>query len=109
MAPMLPSARLVWWSSTRLSIPESFSNICRKERRTGSFVRNNSFIASKPREAGTRPNGAALDRSPRQSMLAAVNARQADRVAIGPPAGQAGELGGAGGGCRSEERRVGKE
>src|SRR6516162_698389 len=93
MAPMLPSARLVWWSSTKLSIPESLSNICRKERRTGSLVRNSSFITSEPCEAGTRHNGAALDRSPRQSMLAAVNARQADRVAIGPPAGQEGELG----------------
>src|SRR6516165_2934261 len=77
MAPMLPSTRLVWWSRMRLSIPESPSRACSQDRRTGSFVRSNSFIGRNVHGEQKAYGGAALDRSLRHSMLVHVRARQA--------------------------------
>src|ERR1700757_3181323 len=55
---MLPSTRLVWWSRTRLSIPESLSNDCKNDRRTGSLVRSSSFIGRELREVVIGARGA---------------------------------------------------
>src|SRR5579875_2433629 len=75
MAPILPSTRLVCWSSTKLSMPRSRSSACSQDRRTGSFVRSSSSSALRS-ENRAADCAAALDHNPGHSMLAGIRARQ---------------------------------
>src|SRR5437870_5649992 len=63
-------------------MPESLSNDCRNDKRTGSLVRSSSFMILSFARLRLACEGAALDRPSRQSMLADIQARQADRQAF---------------------------
>src|SRR5438105_11795850 len=120
---MLPSTRLVCWSSTTLSIPASRNSAWAQDRRTTSLVRSSSFIGPwKPVPE------AAIDTADRMRRISAAGHRRRDlrpgvrhltyggilcSLALGasslPPAvirgPQRGEPGGAGADYRSRPRR----
>ena len=98
---MLPSTRLVWWSRTRLSIPESLSSDCRNDRRTGSLVRSSSFMCSASRGCRSACDGAALDRSLRSIYARWRSGASSRSGGYRRAHGTGRRFGGARGGCRS--------
>src|SRR5947209_11108748 len=70
---MLPSTRLVCWSSTTLSIPASRNSAWAQDRRTTSLVRSSSFIG--PLE--TAPEAVA-DTADRMRRISAAGHRRRD-------------------------------
>src|SRR5258708_36234442 len=74
---MLPSTRLVCWSSSRQAMPASASSASIQDSRTRSLVRSNSFIGGPLVIGDAGGHGPVLDRAPPHSMLARLRARQA--------------------------------